>query len=93
MLSTGTQLPERFGLLDESPQRWNTFQKRIRELNDAAPAGTQYKVFFFSRHGQGIRGCVCVIVCGDLTPCELDNVAEAKYGTKVGEKSAARQCT
>ncbi|TBU47436.1 histidine phosphatase superfamily, partial [Dichomitus squalens] len=64
-------LPPRFGLLDDSPQRWKTFQARIDTLNADAPSGTRYKVFYFSRHGQG----------------GADNVAEAKYGTKVRENS------
>ncbi|KAI0357434.1 phosphoglycerate mutase-like protein [Trametes cingulata] len=46
-------LPQRFGLLDESPERWTNLQKRIEELNGAAPEGTRYKLFFFIRHGQG----------------------------------------
>ena len=49
------QLPPRLGLLDESPQRWETFKAHIAELNTAATPGTQYKVFFFSRHGEGVR--------------------------------------
>ncbi|CDO68251.1 hypothetical protein BN946_scf184842.g14 [Trametes cinnabarina] len=46
-------LPDRFGLLDDSPQRWQKFKQRIDELNATAPENTQYKVFFFVRHGQG----------------------------------------
>ncbi|KAI0755238.1 phosphoglycerate mutase-like protein [Daedaleopsis nitida] len=49
------QLPARFGLLDESEDRWAKFQTRIGELNTTAEAGTRYKVFFLSRHGQGIH--------------------------------------
>ncbi|KAI1794895.1 histidine phosphatase superfamily [Ganoderma leucocontextum] len=48
-------LPPRFGLVDDSPQRWKTFQARINELNAAAPQGTKYKVFYLSRHGQGVH--------------------------------------
>ncbi|RDX50328.1 phosphoglycerate mutase-like protein [Lentinus brumalis] len=48
-------LPPRFGLLDDSSDRWNTFKARISELNAVATPGTQYKVFFFSRHGQGFH--------------------------------------
>ncbi|KAI0373742.1 phosphoglycerate mutase-like protein [Pilatotrama ljubarskyi] len=46
-------LPERFGLLDDSPDRWAKFKQRVEQLNCAAPEGTRYKVFFFIRHGQG----------------------------------------
>ncbi|KAI0712526.1 phosphoglycerate mutase-like protein [Earliella scabrosa] len=48
-------LPARFGLLDDSPDRWEKFKSRIDELQKSAPAGTQYKVFFFARHGQGFH--------------------------------------
>ncbi|KAI0769902.1 phosphoglycerate mutase-like protein [Fomes fomentarius] len=48
-------LPLRFGLLDDSPDRWEKFKAHIDELNATAPVGTQHKVFFFSRHGQGIH--------------------------------------
>ncbi|KAH9889998.1 phosphoglycerate mutase-like protein [Cubamyces lactineus] len=46
-------LPDRFGLLDNSPERWETFKKRIDELNATAPKSVRYKVFYFVRHGQG----------------------------------------
>ncbi|EIW59094.1 phosphoglycerate mutase-like protein [Trametes versicolor FP-101664 SS1] len=46
-------LPDRFGLLDDSEDRWGKFAKHIQDLNDAAPEGTRYKVFFLVRHGQG----------------------------------------
>ncbi|RPD62745.1 phosphoglycerate mutase-like protein, partial [Lentinus tigrinus ALCF2SS1-7] len=48
-------LPPRFGLLDDSPDRWEKFKARIDALNAAASPGSQYKVFFFSRHGQGFH--------------------------------------
>jgi len=46
-------LPPRFGLLDESPNRWATFTSKINKLNREAPNDTKYKVFFLGRHGQG----------------------------------------
>ncbi|KAI0328888.1 phosphoglycerate mutase-like protein [Cubamyces sp. BRFM 1775] len=46
-------LPDRFGLLDDSPERWEKFKKRIDELNATAPGSVRYKVFYFVRHGQG----------------------------------------
>ncbi|RDX52856.1 phosphoglycerate mutase-like protein [Lentinus brumalis] len=48
-------LPPRFGLLDDSADRWDRFKARIKELNAAAAPGTQYKVYFFARHGQGFH--------------------------------------
>jgi len=47
------QLPPRFGLLDKSSDCWGTFKSKIIKLNQQAPIGTQYKVFFLGRHGQG----------------------------------------
>ncbi|EKM51431.1 uncharacterized protein PHACADRAFT_200260 [Phanerochaete carnosa HHB-10118-sp] len=46
-------LPPRFGLLDDSPNRWVAFKAKIDELNARAPEGTAYKVFWLGRHGQG----------------------------------------
>ncbi|KAI9059301.1 phosphoglycerate mutase-like protein [Trametes sanguinea] len=46
-------LPDRLGLLDDSPDRWAKFKAHIDDLNATAPEGTQYKVFFFIRHGEG----------------------------------------
>lgn len=46
-------LPPRFGLVDDSPERWHRFKGRIDSLNSNAPHGTSYKVFFLGRHGQG----------------------------------------
>jgi len=46
-------LPPRFGLLDDSPDRWTKFKSEISTLNLEAPSGTLYKVFFLGRHGEG----------------------------------------
>ncbi|KIK96135.1 hypothetical protein PAXRUDRAFT_826293 [Paxillus rubicundulus Ve08.2h10] len=66
--STEKTLP-RFGLIDESLDRWTQFAAKIEQLNKTAAPGVHYKVFFLGRHGQGVH-----------------NVAEAKYGTKVGHR-------
>ncbi|KAH9933225.1 histidine phosphatase superfamily, partial [Epithele typhae] len=63
--------PARFGLLDTSPARWETFRFKLAKLNAQAEWGTQYKAIFFARHGEGFRMRFA------------DNVAEAKYGTPV----------
>ncbi|KAF8841585.1 phosphoglycerate mutase-like protein [Paxillus ammoniavirescens] len=52
--STEKILP-RFGLIDESPDRWTQFAAKIKQLNKAAAPGVQYKVFFLGRHGQGVH--------------------------------------
>ncbi|KAI0726443.1 phosphoglycerate mutase-like protein [Fomitopsis betulina] len=46
-------LPPRFGLLDETDDRWSRFRSKIAKLNETAPSGVSYKVFFLGRHGQG----------------------------------------
>ncbi|KAG2141638.1 histidine phosphatase superfamily [Suillus cothurnatus] len=48
-------IPPRFGLIDCSNDRWKTFKQNINRLNTSSPAGTQYKVFFVGRHGEGFH--------------------------------------
>lgn len=48
-------IPPRFGLIDCSNDRWKTFKQKINRLNTSSPAGTQYKVFFVGRHGEGFH--------------------------------------
>ncbi|KAF8648996.1 hypothetical protein AX16_006110 [Volvariella volvacea WC 439] len=45
--------PDRFGLLDDSPERWRTFFAGLDKLNKEAPAGVKHKLIIFGRHGQG----------------------------------------
>ncbi|KAF9509648.1 hypothetical protein BS47DRAFT_138544 [Hydnum rufescens UP504] len=60
-----TGLPDRFGLIDASPQRWELFQDKVKTLQlQENTDDSSYKVFFVGRHGQGWH-----------------NLAEAKYGT------------
>jgi len=47
------QIPPRFGLQDDSDERWAKFRGEIERLNASAPSGTQYKVVFLGRHGEG----------------------------------------
>ncbi|KAG2115793.1 histidine phosphatase superfamily [Suillus discolor] len=51
----GKVLPARFGLIDPSDDRWKTFKQEIDQLNTSSPVGTQYKVFFVGRHGEGFH--------------------------------------
>ncbi|KAJ3506912.1 hypothetical protein NLJ89_g6596 [Agrocybe chaxingu] len=46
-------VPPRFGLKDDSEDRWAKLLGDIRKLNENAPEGTSYKFFLLSRHGQG----------------------------------------
>jgi len=46
-------IPPRFGLIDDSPERWTKFQDELDKLNAQATGGTKYKVLFVGRHGQG----------------------------------------
>ncbi|KDQ16130.1 hypothetical protein BOTBODRAFT_130372 [Botryobasidium botryosum FD-172 SS1] len=46
-------IPARFGLIDDSPQRWAKFQDKLDNLNAQAVDGALYKVLFIGRHGQG----------------------------------------
>ncbi|KAL4076311.1 histidine phosphatase superfamily [Scleroderma citrinum] len=47
------QLPARFGLIDDSPDRWTRFKASIQQLNVDTLDPVQYKVFFLGRHGEG----------------------------------------
>ena len=49
------QLPDRFGLLDSNPGRWQTFQLKITALNAENTPKSSVKVFFLGRHGEGLR--------------------------------------
>ncbi|KAK7453401.1 putative phosphoglycerate mutase pmu1 [Stygiomarasmius scandens] len=63
-------LPPRFGLIDDSPQRWKLLQSKIRQMNETdSSLAVSYKVIIFGRHGQGWH-----------------NVGEAKYGTKAWDE-------
>ncbi|KIM49773.1 hypothetical protein M413DRAFT_438906 [Hebeloma cylindrosporum] len=46
-------VPERFGLKDSAPDRWETFFQSVRRLNAERPDGVFHKFFLLSRHGQG----------------------------------------
>jgi len=46
-------IPPRFGLIDDSPERWTKFQNELDQFNAQATEGTKYKVLFIGRHGQG----------------------------------------
>ncbi|KAK2464592.1 hypothetical protein APHAL10511_003381 [Amanita phalloides] len=46
-------IPPRFGLRDNSDQRWATLIDHLKSLNESAHPGTSYILFFLGRHGQG----------------------------------------
>ena len=84
-----TQLPPRFGLLDESDTRWETFKKAIETLNAGASADASFKVFFLARHGQGYRAYPRISWAerSVLTAYDSpDNVAEGKFGTEAWDR-------
>lgn len=53
--SLNDQIPPRFGLLDDSTDRWNRFFAEIDKLNKSANNNASFKVLLFGRHGQGFR--------------------------------------
>ncbi|KAF8340817.1 histidine phosphatase superfamily [Amanita rubescens] len=53
--STLPAIPPRFGLRDESDDRWRTLHADLVNLNSNAEPGTSYKLFFLGRHGQGFH--------------------------------------
>ncbi|KAG8983388.1 hypothetical protein FRB93_007292 [Tulasnella sp. JGI-2019a] len=46
-------LPNHFGLLDNSTNRWANFKHKFDSLIESAPVGTQYKLVVIGRHGEG----------------------------------------
>ncbi|KAG5645137.1 hypothetical protein DXG03_006854 [Asterophora parasitica] len=48
-------IPPRFGLLDDSADRWDKFFAHLAGLDESADRYTSYKVFFLGRHGQGVH--------------------------------------
>jgi len=46
-------IPLRFGLKDDSADRWTKFKTEIERLHVNAPPETRYKVIFLGRHGEG----------------------------------------
>ncbi|KAH6907483.1 phosphoglycerate mutase [Coprinopsis sp. MPI-PUGE-AT-0042] len=48
-------VPERFGLLDESEDRWIALRSKLAELNTEAGGSAAYKLVFLIRHGRGFH--------------------------------------
>ncbi|WWD16468.1 hypothetical protein CI109_100894 [Kwoniella shandongensis] len=46
-------LKRNFGLIDESPERWQNLKASVKKLQSEAEEGVIYKVLFLGRHGQG----------------------------------------
>ncbi|KAF9459985.1 histidine phosphatase superfamily [Collybia nuda] len=55
LISKTIKIPARFGLLDDSQDRWTRFVTHIEELNKTPDRNTKYKVIFFGRHGEGFH--------------------------------------
>ncbi|EEB89202.1 hypothetical protein MPER_12724, partial [Moniliophthora perniciosa FA553] len=53
--TTAEAVPPRFGLIDDSDNRWDTLRAEIDRLNCEAEEGTSYKVVIFGRHGEGFH--------------------------------------
>jgi hypothetical protein len=82
------QLAARFGLKDDSPNRWDDFMLKVSQLNSEAESGIKYKVFFFLRHGEGYRVYFTLwLCCGIINSLNdialLDNIDKVKYGDKI----------
>ncbi|KAF9459983.1 phosphoglycerate mutase-like protein [Collybia nuda] len=55
-LATGVPaIPPRFGLIDDSPERWTRFVAHIDQLKNTSDSNTKHKVIFFGRHGEGFH--------------------------------------
>ncbi|KAJ3051222.1 hypothetical protein HK097_007809 [Rhizophlyctis rosea] len=74
---TFPQHPARFGLMDDSDDRWKRFRARIQGLNKEARKKrlkSRVKFLLFQRHGQGEH-----------------NLAEQKYGKKLWDEYYSKQ--
>lgn len=66
------------GLLDDSPERWDNFRRRIIQLNEQLKKeNAEAKVFFFARHGQGWRTFV-LIYCSISSSCSASQIMSQK---------------
>ncbi|KAJ3045286.1 hypothetical protein HDV00_011158 [Rhizophlyctis rosea] len=75
--TTFPEHPDRFGLVDDSSNCWETFKLKIAELNKVAHdkgEKSEVKFILFQRHGQGYH-----------------NLAEIKYGKKLWDEYYSRQ--
>jgi len=92
-------LPARFGLKDDSPNRWDDFMLKVSQLNSEAESGIKYKVFFFLRHGEGYHN-IAKAKYGDKDWdnywTKLDGNAEYTWAdadlTDVGKAQAQMTC-
>jgi len=48
-------LPDRFGLLDSSPEHWQKFEFKVKALDSDCEPKDSIKVFFLGRHGEGFH--------------------------------------
>ncbi|KAJ4488472.1 histidine phosphatase superfamily [Lentinula aciculospora] len=48
-------IPVRFGLLDDSNDRWFKLWQKVRTMNEKADDQTSYKVFILGRHGEAFH--------------------------------------
>jgi hypothetical protein len=83
IIVTTNQVPPRFGLLDESPDRWANIRKELAKMNAGSGSEkTSYKLLMFGRHGQGYRSLdLFDILSFDINAPEIaDNLGLEKYG-------------
>ncbi|KAF8138873.1 histidine phosphatase superfamily [Boletus edulis] len=96
-------LPPRFGLKDDNDDRWVKFKGEIEQLNASAPSGTQYKVVFLGRHGEGYHNVAMKKYTVEACRCrewsKLDGDGELVWGpdpdlTNLGvEQAKDANCT
>jgi len=77
------EIPPRFGLIDNSNDRWAKFEAKIRHLNQESPIGTSYKFFILTRHGQGYHNVAELkygTIAWDEHWSKLNGVGETIWG-------------
>ena len=42
-------------MIDESPERWSNLKRDIRDIQDRAEPGVQYKVLFLGEYFRGLK--------------------------------------
>ena len=102
------QVPVRFGLIDDSPDRWKKLRAKIIDINSSLKSGrddvprvsgdalgtSECKLLLLVRHGEGFRTSFSILQpMQHLTVGLVDNVAEAKYGTEAWDDYVLRYPT
>lgn len=78
-------------MLDQSPERWANFQRKVEELQKTAAKDVQYKVLILGRHGQGWHNYASDKYGVDVSPCVRAPLESSLSRTRGGGHVVAKQ--